>query len=137
MNDDDQQPINLQYARPGPYITQLSEAPEQAFQQWVKKNNVPFDSSTKADYDMRGFWVALMSGDPRATTATSQDDGQIHYPDTWKTPYHKTFSNESIYATHAAPKWVGYKLIDYYGRVIADETPKVNSGLMNKTNNKK
>lgn len=114
----------LQYALPGPYLTELSDSEEAEFQQWVKKNKVPFDPSKTADYDMRGFWRASVTGDPRAQTAVSEYDKQIHYPDTWKTPYHRTFSNESIYATKDAPSWSGYKLIDYHGRVIADETPK-------------
>jgi|SRR6266404_3278138 len=120
----DDQPVNLQYSLPGPYLTTLSDKDEAAFQQWIKEKKVPFDPSDTADYDMRGFWRALTSGDPKAVTAVSPYDNRMHFPDIWKTPYHKTFSNESIYATKDAPKWVGYKLIDYYGRVIADETPK-------------
>ncbi len=73
---------------------------------------------------MRGFWKAYTLGDPRAATAVSKFDDQLHFSDVWKTPYHKTFSNQSMYATKDAPQWVGDKLIDYYGRVIADETPK-------------
>lgn len=121
----DDKPVNfLQYALPGPYITKLNPNDEAAFQQWVKDNKVPFDPSPKADYDMRGFWQALQNKDPRAATAVSEYDQKLHFPDVWKTPYHETFSDESIYATKDAPKWVGDKLIDYYGRVIADETPK-------------
>lgn len=112
------------YALPGPYISKLNPADEQTFQKWVKQNNVPFDPSSTADYDMRGFWSALVSKDPRAVTAISPADGKIHFPDVWKTPYHKTFSNESIYATKSAPHWEGFKLIDREGNVIADETPK-------------
>lgn len=37
---------------------------------------------------------------------------------------HKTFSNESKYATPDAPHWEGDRLIDKNGRVVADETPK-------------
>lgn len=108
----------------GPYVTSLAPAEENEFQSWVKNNKIPFDPSANSDYDMRGFWKASKAGDPNASTAVSQFDGRIHFPDTYKTPYHKTFSNESKYATPSAPKWVGDKLIDSSGRVIADETPK-------------
>lgn len=119
-----EQPTLSPYALPGPYISKLSPNDEQNFQQWVKENNIPFDPSPKADYDMRGFWSALVSKDPRAVTAISPTDNKIHFPDVWKTPYHKTFSNESLYATKNAPHWEGFKLIDRDGNVIADETPK-------------
>lgn len=124
MSNGEEEPTLSPYALKGPYISTLSPADEQTFQQWVKQNNIPFDPSKTADYDMRGFWSALVSKDPRAVTAISPYDNQIHFPDVWKTPYHRTFSNESIYASKDAPHWEGYKLIDKNGNVVADETPK-------------
>jgi hypothetical protein len=106
------------------FATQLPPDQESQFQNWVQANNVPFDPSPYADYDMRGFYQALLGNDPRATTAVSQFDGRLHFPDTWKTPYHRTFSNESIYAMPDAPHWSGDRLIGRDGSVIADETPK-------------
>lgn len=115
-----------------PYQTALSPAREQQFLGWVQRNKVPFDPRAGAakgnDYDMRGFYQALMNNDPRATTAVNAFDGKLHFPDTWKTPLHRTFSNQSIYATPNAPRWVGNKLIAPGGRVIADETPKKKVG---------
>jgi hypothetical protein len=108
----------------GPYVTQLSPAEESKFQTWVSQNKIPFDPSPYADYDMRGYWKSQQGGAP-AGTKTSDFDGRLHFPDTFKTPYHKTFSNESIYATKDAPGWQGDKLVDQQGRVLADETPKV------------
>lgn len=105
------------YATPGPYITKLSSEEEAQFQDWVKHNNIPFDPSPNADYDMRGFWKAQQSGDPTAKRAAN-----LHFPDTWKTPYHKTFSNESIYSKPDAPHWEGNKLIDKNGNVVVDES---------------
>jgi hypothetical protein len=110
----------LRYALPGPYQTQLGTLDEADFQQWVRDNRIPFDSSPSADYDMRGYWQGLVNGDPRAT----RDPETRHFPDTWKTPFHKSFSDESIYAGDQAPHWYGYQLIDHFGRVVADETPK-------------
>lgn len=90
---------------------------------WVRVAGVPFDPSPKADYDMRGFWLAKKMGDPSAQTAVNAADNQMHFPDTWKTPYHRTFSNESKYAQPGAPRWVGDRLVGENGTVLADETP--------------
>jgi hypothetical protein len=108
-------------ATAGPYQTTLPLNQELQFQQWVRTNKIPFEDSPTADYDMRGFWKAMQQG--KVATGLGPD-GTIHFPDTFKTPYHKTFSRESIYATEKAPKWVGDKLVDRLGNVIVDETNK-------------
>jgi hypothetical protein len=124
------QPVNLPvkvppYAKPGPYVTQLSPDDETQFQSWVKQNKVPFENdSSTSDYDMRGYWKAMNSGDANAKQSLSGFDGTMHFPDTFKTPYHKTFSNESMYATPDAPHWEGDRLVGKDGNVVADETPK-------------
>jgi hypothetical protein len=117
-----------QYAKPGPYVTALTPDEEQKFQQWVKKNSVPFedDLSPTSTYDMRGYWKAMTSGDDRAKQSLNQSDQKMHFPDIWKTPYHDTFSNESIYATPDAPKWKGndksgWDLVDKSGKVVFSE----------------
>jgi hypothetical protein len=66
-----------------------------------------------SDYDMRGYWQAMEAGDPYAKRAANR-----HFPDTWKTPYDRTFSRESKYAKPDAPRWVGDKLVDKNGKVI-------------------
>jgi hypothetical protein len=99
------------------YRTNLSPPEERGFQSWVKENRVPYQDSPTADYDMRGFYKAKQSGDPIAAQAPNG-----HYPDKWKTPYHKTFSNESMYATPDAPHWEGSRLVGKDGRVVADES---------------
>lgn len=108
-----------QDAKPGPYTTQLSSGEEQQFQNWVKQNKIPWQDSPTADYDMRGFWKAMTSGDPEA-----QRNAQTgHFPDTYKTPYHDSFSNESKYATKDAPIWRGNnQLVNKQGRVVFDES---------------
>ena len=75
---------------------------------------------------MRGFWKAAQQGNPIAQTAVSPFDGRVHFPDVWKTPYHQSFSNESMYATPNAPHWVGddengYALVDKLGSIVRDE----------------
>lgn len=88
--------------------TPLSPQDELAFQMWAKMTDAPITP----DYDMRGYWLSGASG---------QDPTSHHYPDTYKTPLHKTFSDESVYATPDAPHWYGDVLIDKQGRVVADE----------------
>lgn len=102
------------------YKTPLSTEEEKKFQSWVKKNNIPFDDSLSSDYDMRGYWKAQQEGDPNAVRSSKN----LHFPDTYKTPFHKTFSNESQYSTSDAPHWEGDRLIDKDGQVVADETPQ-------------
>jgi hypothetical protein len=115
---------NAQYVRPGVsnFQTKLGPLEEQMFNAWVSRGSIPFDPSPKADYDMRGFYRALMSGDPRAANAVNPNDGMMHYPDTWKTPYHETFSKESQWALPTGPSWNDQdQLISQGGRIIYDE----------------
>ncbi len=109
-------------------LTKLSPQEEQKFQQWwaqtkAKQPDLTDPDSPTADYDYRGYWKAQQAGDPNAKRGANQ-----HFPDTYKTPYHKTFSKESRYATEGAPSWQGDVLKDSQGNVIADETKKKASG---------
>jgi hypothetical protein len=110
---------NREWAKRGSYQTRLSPAEEKEFHGWLYKNAVPFDphwppDQSMQDYDMRGFYKAMKKGDPLA----KQDPGSLHFPDKWKTPYHETFSNQSMYATPDAPQWKGGALVDKQGNVI-------------------
>ena len=115
---------NEPYVRPGQhqYDTNLGLA-EPDFRYWVAQNKVPFDPHAEVtDYDMRGFYQALAQGDPKATSAVNPNDKQLHFPDYWKTPYHETFSNESLWAGETAPQWDKKdKLISPGGRILKDE----------------
>jgi hypothetical protein len=103
---------NLKWARPGPYQTILPPPLEQQFRDWVAANGVPFDLKNPIpDYDMRGFFLALMRNDPRAKPGIDRNDQRLHYPDYWKTPFHETFSNESQWALPTAPYWVGDRFL--------------------------
>lgn len=120
-----QQPSRWQdaYAQPDwqSKLTKLNPQDEQNFQSWAKRNNAPIT----ADYDMRGFWDALRNKDPRAGTAINPNDKQLHFPDTWKTPLHKSFSGESIYAKPGGPTWNEQdQLLDPSGKVLFDERAK-------------
>ena len=104
----------------------LPQLDEFAFRQWVADNRVPFSADSKApqDYDMRGYWRGLMQDNPRATSwlliaNVSAVCTTRHY---WKTPYHRSFSNESQYATQDAPQWMNdSQLAAPSGRILFDE----------------
>jgi hypothetical protein len=66
------------------------------------------------DYDMRGFWKA---------TGGRWAGGGAHFPDTWKTPYDTSFSNQSKYAKRGTPfAWMGEKLVDKRtGQIVFEE----------------
>jgi hypothetical protein len=119
---------NAPYVRPGAtnFNTALPPISEQLFRNWTEKNKVPFNADAPvSDYDMRGFYKALMSGDPKAQSAVDPNDGRMHYPDFWKTPYHETFSNQSQWALPSAPSWTeDDKLIAPNGRIVFDDRAK-------------
>lgn len=117
---------NKAFVKPGAdsYATSLSPDKEAAFRQWVAQNKVPFAPEQQLqDYDMRGFWSALQANDPRATSSVNPNDGKVHYPDFWKTPYHQSFSVESQWANPAtAPVWNDKdQLVTPQGVVVFDE----------------
>lgn len=118
--------FNKGWAKRGPYLTRLSNADEVAFQGWAKANPQAVAgelNNPKADYDVRGHWLAAKNGDPDATLVLNKWDGKMHGNDKFKTPYNGGFSNESMYALPNAPKWKGDKLYTSDGRLVTDETP--------------
>lgn len=117
-------PGDSNYTQGKSFTTKLDPAREQQFQQWVKANKVPWKDDPKADYDMRGYFQDHVLGGKGQGTAVSKFDEKQHFPDTYKTPYHATFSDESKYAKSGAPHWEEDRLIDRHGNVIADETPQ-------------
>lgn len=73
---------------------------------------------------MRGYWRALMAGDPVAVRGYDPNDQKWHFPDVWKTPFHESFSAESKYAAPNAPKWQGNTLVTPAGVVVYEDKPK-------------
>lgn len=83
---------------------QLGPNTENMYKSWAMENNVPQSN----DYDMRGYFMGQMTGDPQATSAMNPGDMQMHFTDKWKMPNHQSFSNESMYDTQGtAPAWQG------------------------------
>ena len=104
------------------YQTSLLPPDELRFQAWAQKNGVPYQNGPQSDYDMRGFWRGLISGDPNAKQGMNANDGRMHFSDHWKTPYHESFSRESQWATPQAPTWNEQdQLVDPQGRIRFDE----------------
>lgn len=116
---------NAPYVQPGAgnYNSLLAPLEEMMFRSWVQENKVPFNPQAGVtDYDMRGFYKALQSGDPRATSAVNPNDNRMHYPDHWKTPYHQSFSQDSQWAGPVAPRWNEQdQLVSPGGRILKDE----------------
>lgn len=114
---------NQRWAKAGPYFTKLSPAQETQFRDWIKKNNINFDPNAKiTDYDMRGFWLAQQQG-KTPQTAINPYDRKLHFTDEFKTPYDRTFSNQSRYAHKNAPHWQDNRyLISPSGQIIFDQS---------------
>jgi len=88
------------------YITRLSPKDERAYMRWfiemASKLGRDLDPNDPG-YDMRGLWRAMQLGHPGP--ARDPYSGDIHFPDTFKTPLHPTLSAESIYAPPGSPTW--------------------------------
>jgi hypothetical protein len=117
---------NRLYAMAAPvmsgYLTKLDPLQEMAFQQWVRDNNVPFDPSPNADYDMRGYYKSIQGLNRLAQTSVNANDGMLHFPDTFKTPYHESFSAESKWAAPGAPTWNELdQLVTPNAKIVFDE----------------
>ncbi len=106
----------------GTYNTPLSQMDEFQFRDWVQKNRVPFNpDAASSDYDMRGFFRAVLQGSPLAQSAINPNDNRMHFTDYFKTPEHPSFSNESQYAGPGAPQWINDSQLGQSGRVVYDE----------------
>ena len=78
--------------------------------------------SPASDYDYRG----LFRDSQAQKGSMDTNDGEIHFTDKYKTPYHESFSRESQYATPDAPFWLKNRyLIDQKtGETLFDDKTK-------------
>ena len=119
----------------------LPQDQRQGYQTWSMMNSVPQSN----DYDMPGFYAALMSGNPDATSGVNPNDQQMHFPDQFKRPNHPSFSTDSMYARASGlpnvPSWRGgdlpgggasWSLRDPDGAPIIQEAPWFKDGVMRK-----
>lgn len=118
------EPWQNQYATsldPKKWTTALGKD-EAKYQSWAKQQGLNPNDNT---YDMRGYYKDVVKKG-KNNSQKSAFDGQTHYPDTYKTPLHESFSRESKYAKKDAPQWRGdaengYQLVDKNGTVLKDE----------------
>ena len=103
----------------GPYQTPLQPWERRAFDQWIDAMSAKLGWRLNPDdptYDYRGFWRSQQLGG--RGMGLDPGSGEMHFPDTFKTPEHPTFSRESIYATPDAPYWTDKDVqLDKEGKV--------------------
>lgn len=102
--------------------TELPAIDEFQFRQWLKDNAVPFNPDAQQDYDMRGFYKGVQQQNPHAQSSVNENDGQLHFNDYYKMPWHDTYSSESKGAGPDAPSWNKQdQLVDPSGKIMYDE----------------
>lgn len=96
------------------FRTKLDPVEEQLFKRWYSKVSKRLGISEDPDapehhYDYRGYWRKEGRNVPAIFMGRNW-----HFPDTYKTPWHETFSTDSIYSTpeHTGGTWDGDKFID-------------------------
>lgn len=84
------------------YTTPLNPIEQKGFQAWLK--TLPDYQRNGLDYDLQGYYKSARNGtDPRAVLAIGPSGA--HLNDVRKTPFHPTFSNQSMY--HGVDGWQG------------------------------
>jgi hypothetical protein len=119
----------------------IAEVNPTEFAMWKLQNDVV----ETPDYDMKGFFRGLMSGDPMAASSVNSNDQQMHFPDKWKLPNHESFSTDSQYYDRATmpniPTWSGgalpnggdsWTLRRPDGSIVAAEAPWYKNGIKGK-----
>ena len=75
------------------YDTKLEPAMEKQYQEWL--TTLPENQRSTKDYDLRGYFLAGMMGDPEIQLYNRGKDQ--HFIDRYKKPNHPTFSDLSMY----------------------------------------
>lgn len=87
---------------------------KRSFSDWVNKASEYKGIKIKNDptYDYKGWY----NEDPNRAYALLNDDRNAHFDDKWKTPYHPTFSDQSVYsnAKHPGGTWGRFDHRDAY-----------------------
>jgi hypothetical protein len=84
------QKTNSPVTEPG--YTKLDAGDEKSFRQWADKFTGGNTDNELKDYDLRGAWLKIKSGEIKP-------DARMHLTDEFKKPSHITFSDESKYVT--------------------------------------
>lgn len=87
---------------------------ERSFNDWANKASAYKGIKIKGDptYDYKCWY----NEDPNRAYALLNDDPSAHFGDKWKTPYHPTFSDQSVYsnAKHPGGTWGRFDYRDAY-----------------------
>lgn len=105
---------------------------KQSFNDWAQKASKYKGIQIEGDptYDYRGWY----NEDPNRAYALLNDDPFAHFEDKWKTPYHPTFSDQSVYsnAKHPGGTWGRYDYRDaYYAPLFSYTNPGDRIGYLN------
>ena len=96
---------------------------KRSFDDWVNKASVYKGIRIKGDptYDYKGWY----NEDPNRAYALLNDDPNAHFDDKWKTPYHPTFSDQSVYsnAKHPGGTWGRRDFRDIYYAPLVSNVP--------------
>lgn len=94
-----------------------------SFNDWSNKASAYKGIKIKSDptYDYKGWY----NEDPNRAYALLNDDPSAHFDDKWKTPYHPTFSDQSIYsnAKHPGGTWGRRDFRDIYYAPFVSNVP--------------
>lgn len=103
-----------------------------SFNDWANKASVYKGIKIKDDptYDYKGWY----NEDPNRAYALLNDDPSAHFDDKWKTPYHPTFSDQSVYSNtkHPGGTWGRFDYRDaYYAPLFSYVSPNDRIGYLN------
>ena len=94
-----------------------------SFNDWANKASAYKGIKIKDDptYDYKSWY----NEDPNRAYALLNDDPNAHFDDKWKTPYHPTFSDQSVYsnAKHPGGTWGIRDFRDIYYAPFASNVP--------------
>ena len=94
-----------------------------SFNDWANKASVYKGIKIKGDhtYDYKSWY----NEDPNRAYALLNNDPSAHFDDKWKTPYHPTFSDQSVYsnAKHPGGTWGRRDFRDIYYTPFASNVP--------------
>lgn len=94
-----------------------------SFNDWSNKASTYKGIKIKSDptYNYKGWY----NEDPNRAYALLNDDPSAHFDDKWKTPYHPTFSDQSVYsnAKHPGGTWGRRDFRDIYYAPFVSNVP--------------
>lgn len=96
---------------------------KRSFDDWANKASIYKGIRIKGDptYDYKSWY----NEDPNRAYALLNDDPNAHFDDKWKTPYHPTFSDQSVYsnAKHPGGTWGRRDFRDIYYAPFVSNVP--------------